>query len=213
MRDVLKAFLGLVILFASVLAVAWGLAGAAKFMLEGVNGALAAALVAGATTVIVSVVSVVAGRYLERRAQIEANLRKSKMPVYAEVVAEIVGVLGMNGADSTRRRLVSDAQRAESALEAATRLTPQIVAWAGDEVLIEWSWYCRHAADLDPVESLLKFEELLLAIRKDVGHSDIDATKAAVLDLFVNDTDGHLSDRAITRQQREPRGGSGSSRA
>src|SRR5665647_1366793 len=65
---------GVVILLASMLR------SATRWFFNGVNPTVTAAIVAGVATTVVSVFTVVIGRYLERRSAIEAEIRKSKTP-------------------------------------------------------------------------------------------------------------------------------------
>jgi len=65
---------GVVILLASMLR------SATRWFFNGVNPTVTAAIVAGVATTVVSVLTVVIGRYLERRSAIEAEIRKSKTP-------------------------------------------------------------------------------------------------------------------------------------
>ena len=77
-------------------------------------------------------------------------------------------------------------------VEVMQRLTPQLLTWAGDDVLVKWSRYRRLAGGLDPIESMFELEKVFLAIRKDFGHSNRKVGKGDVLGLFVNDINEYV---------------------
>src|SRR5437879_1712781 len=57
---------------------------------HGVNPTVAAAAVTAMATVLVTVATLVIGRYLERRKGIEAKIRASKIPVYTRLVSGLM---------------------------------------------------------------------------------------------------------------------------
>lgn len=83
----------------------------------------------------------------------------------------------------------------EEMLTFIKKFTPSFMVWGSDDVLAAWSRFRRlsiTAMSKDPAESLWAFEDLILAIRKDLGHSNRGLTRGVVLGLFVNDIDSIL---------------------
>lgn len=165
----------------------WGLSSFLRFLFDGVNPTVAAASVAAGVAAIVSVATVVLGRYFERRAQIELALREAQLPIYQELITVLMAMLKQSG-DSAVDSL-SDEERSAWVVSHMRRLTPQLITWAGDDVLVKWSAYRRQAGDLEWQQSLRRLGELLVAIRKDFGYRNRGVTEADVLGLFINDID------------------------
>lgn len=65
---------------------------AAWHELNGINPNLAIALITGATTVIVSTTTVMVGRYYERKRDIEAHFRATRIQMYEEFVGEFLSL-------------------------------------------------------------------------------------------------------------------------
>ncbi|AVQ97744.1 hypothetical protein OBCHQ24_01290 [Oceanobacillus iheyensis] len=143
---------------------------------------VAAAIVAAMATIIVSVLSVTIGKYLERKRVIENELREKKIPMYEEFVEfyfDLLMAKKINGKEMTQKEM----------MKFFNRFTQKLMVWGSDEVVKLWSNYRREFAlkDRDSMENMFEFEKLLLAIRKDTGHKNKHIEKADLLGLFVND--------------------------
>lgn len=77
--------------------------------------------------------------------------------------------------------------------EMTVKLNPQLIIWASDEVLREYSSWRREIlppnASQAGIGGLFQFGRLLIAIRKDVGQPNKDLGPVDVLRVFVNDID------------------------
>ena len=62
---------------------------------------VSAAIVAAVATTVVSVLTVVVGRYLEHRSVVAAEIRKSKIPVYTELVASFMAIFSQGEEEGT----------------------------------------------------------------------------------------------------------------
>lgn len=149
---------------------------------------VAAAVVAASATVLVSVVSVTLTRLWERRNERERELRTKRVPVYERFITEWLGLmLGSAGG-------ALDEQRAK---EFFVNLTPDLLVWASDDVLVRWSRERRRWTQIQPgaggMDMMFRFEELLLAIRRDLGHPNKGVARGDVLGLWVNDIDDYLT--------------------
>lgn len=182
---------------------------AMRWFFSGVNPTVTAAIVAGVATTVISVFTVVIGRYLERRSAIEAEIRKSKTPVYSELVTSYMSIFNSAMEEKVEEGAAAKpegttAKQAVGFVEVMQKLTPQLLTWAGDDVLVKWSRYRRLAGSLDPIDSMFELEKVFVAIRKDIGHSNRKVGKGDVLGLFVNDIHEYLD---------RPAGGKGSAEA
>jgi hypothetical protein len=74
-------------------------------------------------------------------------------------------------------------------------MLPEMIFWASDTDLVEWSRLRRVTITASPEQqqfNLLRFEKVLLAIRRDLGHKNKGITTGDLLGLWVNDIDAFL---------------------
>jgi hypothetical protein len=153
---------------------------------EGLNKQVAAALVAGFASVTVATVSVVGGRILERRAGREHALHEKKSAIYEDFIKGVFDIFDLGvPSERTEDETLTDMK------EFFARITPHLIAWASDDVVVAWSRYRRSAAvaDADQMANLFAFEGVLRAVRRDVGHQGRKVQTGDLLGLFVNDVD------------------------
>jgi hypothetical protein len=158
---------------------------------HGVNPTVAAAAVTAMATVLVTVTTLVIGRYLERRKAVEAEIRASKIPVYTRLVSGLM-----------RTVLNPDSSNADDVAQFLRDITPDLITWASDDVLLAWSKFKREAQVLASEDTVFGFEELLSAIRRDFGHSGRQIQEGDLLALFINDVDEQLTRRRTRRGRR-----------
>jgi hypothetical protein len=150
-----------------------------------------AALIAAFATILVSVLSVVLSRHLENRSQLAKEHRDRKIPVYEDLLKILFKV--MQGA------------KAESPLtEAAVRnamidFTQRFMVWGSDDAVravVNWRQSILAQVANDPstsAYSVLLFESVIVALRKDLGHRNKDLRQGDFLRLFINDMDSVLA--------------------
>ena len=182
-----------------MLAAVGGFAWAAYKLLTGVAAETGAAIVAGAGTIVVVVVSSLLAKYAEHQSQIEEAHRKSKIPLYEEFLGFCLKFMmhSKPGAPA-----VTDVELQQLFLG----FTQKVIVWGSDDVFREyvafWRAAVRSAGNPDAVRALtVQFGKLMLAIRKDVGHTNKDITSVDVLSTFSNDAEDFMSEL--------PSGGSG----
>ncbi|MFJ6380529.1 hypothetical protein ACIQI7_11075 [Kitasatospora sp. NPDC092039] len=158
---------------------------------DGVNPTISAAAVTAMATVIVAVATLVLGRYIEKRKTIEAEIRISKIPVYSRLVSGLFTLLQAEAGPQQT-----------AAAEALFRdLTPDLITWSSDEVLVEWSRFKRTVANLSPEDAIFALEKVLMAIRQDYGHKGAKVGDGDLLGLFINDIDTHIAARQRSQVQ------------
>ena len=62
----------------------------------------------------------------------------------------------------------------------------ELITWGSDSVLKAWVKFRAVAAD-DPKRTLLGMEDLVFAIRRDIGHTNSGLEQGDILRVFVND--------------------------
>lgn len=149
----------------------------------------AVALVTASATVIVSVLSVMGGRYLERKAAIESELRQVKLPIYEEFIGFMFRVLF---GEKMGNKLSE-----EDIIDNLASFTQKFTLWGSDRVIREYgkmrASFIKLSQDAKySTVSMFQFEELLKAIRVDMGYKNRGLRKGDILRLFVNDVDEYL---------------------
>lgn len=180
-----STLVGLAVL-AGLVVFAYFAARAAWRGLQELENQLAAAVVAASATVLVSVLSVSLTRLYERRNERLRELHAKRVPVYERFITDWLGLmLGSQGQldeDRAKQFFIS--------------ITPDLLVWASDEVLVKWSRERRSwtnmSASADAMDLMFRFEDLLLAMRRDLGHRNVNISRGDVLGLWVNDIDDYL---------------------
>ena len=191
MKKFLAAIFALLVLAVSVLVLAIASKWFLHWLFQGVSPTISAAIVAAAATTSVSVLGVALGRYLERRHQIEVELRERKIPMYTEFVNGLMKIF--NQREPELREAADGLVDSQFDLvEFFREMTPRLMVWASDEVVSKWSVLRRDSDERELVINMFMLEDLLTSIRKDLGHPGA-IPKGHLLGLFVNDIREYLA--------------------
>jgi predicted NBD/HSP70 family sugar kinase len=165
-------------LLAVLLYGAYALITAALKALGEANPQVAAAIAAAAATLIVAVVTVVGGKMLERQAAVAKELRDKKSPVYEDLLKFMFRVLTatQQGKPVTPEEMVTS----------LADFTQRLMVWGSDPVVLAWVRF-RQSAGGDGKQLLLAVENVISAIRRDLGHKNANFTPGDLLSLFVFD--------------------------
>ncbi len=178
---IVQALLGLVILALIV----WGLYAGTKGLIGAITEAkssVVASFLAAAVAVVGSVITLAVGKAYETRAAIRNDLRQKKTPVYEDIVHTLL--YDVMFAEMLGRELPAQPQL----MEFFARITEKLTIWGSDDVLRVYGEFKANAAtENDPTQGIFMFEDLLLAIRKDLGHRNKGVGRKAILRLFVTD--------------------------
>jgi hypothetical protein len=74
--------------------------------------------------------------------------------------------------------------------------TQKIIIWGDEDVIRKWLAFRLHSINHKPDSDnhiFFVYEDLLLAIRRDIGQSNFKLKKGDMLKLFINDLDEHLN--------------------
>jgi hypothetical protein len=147
------------------------------------------ALIAATGTIVVSVISVVISRYLEARATIRKEHREKKIPVYESLLKFMFKVLmgGKTGKSPSEQEVI----------EFMSNFTQLSMVWASDEVLNAWIRFRGTSMQEEEIKNnpyalMFVYEDLIRAIRKDLGHKNKDLSKGKILSLFINDMESYF---------------------
>lgn len=89
-------------------------------------------------------------------------------------------------------------------------ITPKLVMWGSDEVLKSFKEFriCAGKTGSESyassIDAILIFEQMLLHIRKDLGHSNRNLKTCSILGIFVNDIEEFIAAAIEDSQQQNP---------
>lgn len=152
-----------------------------------VNSTVATGMVTASATIIVSVISVLVAKRLEFRAALAKEHREKKIPFYEGMVNFI---FRMTFADKLGLEPITEKEMAQQ----MASFTENLIVWGADEVIDAWFKFRNKSlnSDIGSVTLMFEIEDLLLAIRRDLGHENKGLTRGKVLGLFINDIDEHI---------------------
>ncbi|RUQ29197.1 MAG: hypothetical protein EKK68_12980 [Candidatus Competibacteraceae bacterium] len=151
-----------------------------------INPILGAGFVAASATIIVSLMSVLVSKHLERRATISAHLREKKIPTYEKIISFIFIITFAD-------KLGKDRLTEKEVMQFMAKITQELVIWGSDDMLEAFYNFRKKSIENsnenkeDSYKILFIVEDLLLAIRKDLGHANKKISRGKILGLFIND--------------------------
>ncbi|MBD9402097.1 hypothetical protein [Comamonas sp. CMM02] len=154
-----------------------------------VNPTVGAGIVAATATVIVSVVSVLVAKRLEQKSLVIREHRERKTPIYEEIVKLVFRF-------AFSEKIGLEALTEKEIIKKMAWITENLVIWGSDDLLLAWSKFRKSSIQTEEkpnYQVLFEVEDLLLAIRKDLGHSNKGLKRGQILGLFINDIDNYLS--------------------
>jgi hypothetical protein len=151
---------------------------AAWTALIGANPQISAAIAPAAATLIVAVMTVVGGKFLEHQAAVAKELRDKKSPVYEDLLKFMFRVLtaSQQGKPITPEEMIAS----------LADFTQRLMVWGADPVVAAWARF-RQGAHGDTKQFLLSVENVIATIRRDLGHKNANLAPGDLLSLFVFD--------------------------
>jgi hypothetical protein len=131
-------------------------------------------------------------RVFETRAKIQEQNREKKIPVYEALIEFMMRVL-------LAAKTGKPVEEAE-VIEFMHSVTQRIMVWGSDDVLAAWVRFRKQTISIDaskaePLQAMFVFEDIVKAMRRDLGHKNAGIAQGDVLALFVNDIQDHLPKR------------------
>ena len=178
-RKIMEWLLAITLLAAIVLVLWRGVVYVTSLKSE-VAAAILAASIAGA----VSIVSLAASKAYETRTLIAQDIRAKKTPAYEEIANMLFRLQGsgLPGGTQVEEAEVNDW---------FVRTTERVAIWGSDEMIRAYGRFKRTTWEGEPIGALFAVEDLVLAIRRDLGHSD-QLERGSILRMFITDVDNYL---------------------
>jgi hypothetical protein len=154
--------------------------------LTNIQSDISVAIVAASATITVSIVSLIISKVMETRAAITQELRAKKIPIYEDLISTLFKYLF---AEKLGEKKMSEAELTRF----FANLTEKLTIWGSDGIIRAFSTFRLASSSVaKPEDILFIYENLLLEIRKDLGHKNRNLKRGTVLSLFINDIDQYL---------------------
>ncbi len=150
----------------------------------GLTPTLQTAVASMITLILVAGIGFFTNKAIEQRKSIELAIRPRKVELYEDFVGFFLKVLG-NGK-------VYPKPSEKEIMKFYADSNPLLLSFASNKVIEKWGKLRLKMADDEGVNNMFQLEELLIEIRKDLGHSNRGLNKGDVLRLMVNDIDDYL---------------------
>jgi hypothetical protein len=180
--------IGLAALAGIIYAVVVALGQAAKLFAT-LDKTVEAALVAASATIIASAVTITVGKIYELRQHVQKENREKKVPVYEDLLKFFFRMLNAT----------KDGQPLEDPeiVEFMKTFNERFIVWGSDSVVAAWAKWRQHLSKPVPdevastkwVAAMYLMAEVMLTIRRDLGHSNKRLDARDILSLFINDVD------------------------
>lgn len=143
---------------------------------------LGAALVAGATTILVATITIMIGRYFERKKELDALYREKKTEVYDEFL-KVFFQIWFSGGKATK------GEQEQDLVKLFREFSVKLVLWSGPEVLEAFArWKEKMAEGHANAEGVFETENFLNAIRADLRHSNSGIRRGWFARLFLQES-------------------------
>ncbi|MGE7880304.1 hypothetical protein [Peribacillus muralis] len=155
-----------------------------------VDPRISAALITGLIAIIATSLTITIPKYLEKKMEIEEHLRVKKSETYKDLVELLFKIL----MSSKTGEVLSE----KDLIKFMSQFTENLILWGSEDVIKSYKAYRtyftkRSQGDLLTIESINIMENLLLSIRKDMGHNNKNLKQGDILSLFINDLDEVLN--------------------
>lgn len=182
MKKTFSFLLGVAIL----IGIAWGaywLIAQLWGQLKTLDSKIALAAITAFTTVTVSTLTVVLGKYYERKKDIEAHYREKKTEIYDEFLKEFFKVF--YGDHGKNKKIESN-----SLVDFLREWQRKMVLWGGQDVLIKYLKWMTHLKKGNPdADSIFLMEDFFREIRKDLGHKNNKLEKGTFAHLILRNSE------------------------
>jgi hypothetical protein len=145
---------------------------------------VAAAILAASIAGVLSIASLAVSKAYETRSLIAQDIRGKKTPAYegiAHMLFRLQGA-GMPGGTPVDASEVN---------EWFTSTTEKLAIWGSDDMIRAFGLFRERTRAGEPIQAMFAVEDLVLAIRRDLGHHD-QLDRGSILRMFINDIDDYL---------------------
>ena len=151
---------------------------------------VAAAVATVSVTALISVVGLILSKHYEHKRDIRKEHTSKKAPIYEELIGFMFKILFAEKAGETP-------PNEQDIVRFLNAFTQRLIVWGNDEVIKSLCTFRDKAANRDANTDdsgmiMFLFENICLAMRKDLGHKDNKIKKGDLLGLFITDIKKYL---------------------
>jgi len=140
---------------------------------------LGAPIIAAVATVLVATLTVVLGKYFERKKELDALYRDKKTEVYDDFLKKFFEFYFSGGENIGEQDMVTFFQD----------FSRKLVLWAGPDVIEAFvSWKDHLAKGTPDAKSIFLTEDFLLAVRKDLRHTNKGIRRGLFARMFLQNS-------------------------
>ncbi len=133
----------------------------------------------------VSILGVVIAKIIEYKQNTKRFLYQKRETAYADFIELIYKI-------HTKAKKNEEYGDLEMQDDVAT-FSKKLTLWGSDAVISKWLEFRRNSVkNITPAENLFLIEDIIMAIRRDMGQSNNLLKKGDILSFFVNDVDEYL---------------------
>lgn len=202
-KQAINSLIGLLSLSTVIAILIWGL----RWIIEqfgSLESETSAAIIAGSVTIVVAIAGNAFQVYMTRQKEREEARRAAKTQLYESFMShwfKVMGVGTQSGNDGQSGRLNA------KVLSDQNQITQKMILWGSDQVVTAYQdwWLAAKQGDRENIhEMFVRFEDLLFAVRNDLGHTNKGLERSALLSLFIHDVETlDVSQYPRSRSRRE----------
>jgi len=152
--------------------------------IRGIPKEVAASLVAGIATILVATLTIMLGRYFERKGELDALYRDKKTEMYDEFLKRLFQLF--HDKPETISGAASANARSDEMVEFLRDFYRKQILWSGPEVIRSFGkWRDNLVRGVPDADSFFLMEEFLLSVRKDLRHNNAGLEKGFFAKVFL----------------------------
>jgi hypothetical protein len=140
----------------------------------------------------IALMTLLATKSWERKRDIDREQRANRIPTYQRVLAALFNYVNAAALDQARAD--------EEIKRTFADLNSQMIIWASDPVLGAYVNWRSLIGSSSALANMFRLGELLLTIRRDVGHENKNISAVTVLQVFVDDLDAAIATEVVKLQ-------------
>lgn len=137
-------------------------------------------LVAGSVTILTATLTVVLGKYYERKKEIESHYRAKKTEIYDEFLLEVFKLFKKNS--------VGEKLEDNNLVEFMMEWQRKMILWGGQSVFVKYlEWMTNISSSPPSIRSMYLMEEFFIEIRKDLGQNSSSIPRGSIIRLMLKE--------------------------
>lgn len=157
-----------------------------------IDARIAAALITGLFAIIAASLTITVPKIFEKKMEIAEQHRNKKFPMYQDLLEFLFNIF----MGHKLGKIIDE----KEVIEFMSKFTQNIILWGSEDTIKSYRAFRTHFMNRPESESsslkeLELMENLLLAVRKDMGHNNKKLETGDLLSLFINDLEKYLGEK------------------